>query len=144
MASVRLDPAERRSLGVLRAAALVAIVAGGGGSLGLILFAGRRNPSVFLILLFAVWVLSPFVALALANSRSAHWAIMTRKALYIVTLIVTLGSFAMYVDVVLRPPRSAPASRFLVVPLASWLLMTIVVAIAAWMARSRSDRDARA
>lgn len=140
MASVRVAATERGSLGILHAVALIAVVAGAVGSLGLMLFAGRRNPSVLLIVLFAIWVLSPFVALALANLGSAHWSIATRKALYIVTLVVTLGSFAMYADVVLRPPRATPASRFLVVPLVSWLLMTTVVPVAALISRRQSPR----
>jgi hypothetical protein len=144
MASVRVGTPERGSLGVLRAAALIAIVAGAAGSLGLMLFAGRRNPSVFLIALFAVWVLSPFVALAWANMRSTRWSAATRKALYLVTLVLTVGSFALYADVVLRPPRATPASRFLLVPLASWLLMTMGVSTAALISRRRSDRGARA
>jgi len=51
--------------------------------------------------------------------------------LHIVTLVLTLGSLAIYGDVALRPPRSTPAFMFIVVPLGSWLLMTIVVSIAA-------------
>src|SRR5262245_21009562 len=58
------DPA---SLRVLSASAQIAVVAGAGGSLGLMLYAGRRNPSWILLLLFAIWVLSPFVAAVLAN-----------------------------------------------------------------------------
>jgi hypothetical protein len=144
MASVRVGTPERGALAVLRAVALIAVVAGAVGSLGLMLFVGRRNPSIFLIALFAIWVLSPFVALALANVGSARWSIATRKALYLVTLVVTLGSFALYADVVLRPPRATPASRFLVVPLGSWLLMTIVVPIAAWISHRRVNRGAGA
>ena len=140
----RKETAEHGSLGVLRAVALIAVVAGAAGSLGLMLFAGRRNPSVLLIGLFAIWVLSPFVALAVANMRSTRWSVTTRKVLYLVTLVLTLGSCALYADVVLRPPRATPASRFLVVPLASWLLMTMAVPIAALISRRRSHRGARA
>lgn len=52
-------------LGLLRAVALIAVVAGAGGSIGLMLWAGHRNPSRLLIVLFAIWVLSPFVALVI-------------------------------------------------------------------------------
>ena len=74
----------------LRAVALLAVVAGAGSSLGLMLRAGRRTPR-FLLVLFVFWVLSPFVALAWANMVSTRWSAVTRMTLYCVTLVVTLG-----------------------------------------------------
>ncbi|HEX7198860.1 MAG TPA: hypothetical protein VF213_05265, partial [Dongiaceae bacterium] len=53
-------------LGFLRRAALIAALAGAAGSLGLMHRAGHRNPSRLLVLLFALWVLSPFTALVWA------------------------------------------------------------------------------
>ena len=53
-------------LGLLRGMALIAVVAGAVGSLGLMLRADQRTPR-FLLVLFFFWVLSPFVALAWAN-----------------------------------------------------------------------------
>jgi len=45
---------------VLRAAALIALLVGAVGSVGLMLHAGRRKDSPRLLLaLFAIWVLSP-------------------------------------------------------------------------------------
>ena len=41
----------------------------------------------------------------------------------IVMLILALGSVAIYADVAFGPPREKPAFVFLVVPLASWLLI---------------------
>ncbi len=43
-------------------------------------------------------------------------------------LIVALVSLALYADVVIRPPARTPAARFLMVPLASWVLMALAVA----------------
>jgi hypothetical protein len=54
-------------------------------------------------------------------------------------LVVTLGSLAIYGDVLLRPPKKA-AFPFLVVPFGSWLLMTIAVPVAALISRRRSRR----
>ena len=53
-------------LGFLRVVALIAVVAGSLGSLGLMLRAGQRSPRLLLVL-FTIWVLSPFVALVWAN-----------------------------------------------------------------------------
>jgi hypothetical protein len=130
-------------LGLLRAVALIAVVAGAGGSVGLMLWVGHRNPSRVLLILFTIWVLSPFVALILAQMVSKRWSVLTRATLYSVMLVVTLGSLAIYGDVLLRPPKKA-AFPFLVVPFASWLLMTIVVPIAALISRRRSRRGAGA
>ena len=78
-------------------------------------------------------------ALVFALIVSKDWSVLTRATLYGVMLILTLGSLALYGDVVLRP-RSQPAFMFLVVPLGSWLLMAIVVPIAAFVSRRRSHR----
>jgi len=103
-------------LGLLRAAARIAVVAGAVGSIGLMLRAGQRTPR-FLLVLFTIWVLSPFVALAWANVVSKRWSVLTRATLYSVTLVITLGSLAIYGDVVVvAPPGSANTFVFVVVP----------------------------
>ncbi len=125
-------------LGVLRAVALIAVVAGAGGSVGLMLRAGRRTPWLLLVL-FVIWVLSPFVALAWANMVSKRWSVLTRATLYCVTLVLALGSLAIYGGLVSPPAGSAPAFVFVAVPPVSWLLLATVVPLAAWISRRRSD-----
>ena len=49
---------------------ILAVVAGAVGSVGLMLRAGRSTPRLLLVL-FVIWVLSPFVALAWANMVSS-------------------------------------------------------------------------
>jgi len=126
-------------LGLLHAVALIAVVAGAGGSVGLMLWVGHRNPSRVLLGLFVIWDMSPFIALLLADMVSKRWSIITRATLNIVMLVLALSSLALYGDVVLRP-RPQPAFMFLVVPLGSWLLMIIVVPIAALISGRRSRR----
>lgn len=132
-----------RFLGLLHAVALIAVVAGALGSVGLMLWVGRRNPSRVLLVLFAIWDLSPFIALVLADIVSKRWSVLTRATLYGLMLILALSSLAFYGDVVLRP-RPQPAFLFLVVPLGSWLLMMIVVPIAALISARLSSRGAGA
>jgi hypothetical protein len=132
----------RGELGLLHASALTAVVAGAVGSLGATLWVGRHNPSLFLMVLFAVWVLSPFIALLLADKLSKRWPVVIRTTLHSLMLVITLSSLALYGDVVLRPPRSTPAARFLLVPLGSWLLMTIIIPIAALISGRLSRRGA--
>jgi hypothetical protein len=124
----------------LRLAALNAMLAGGVGSLGLMLRAGQRQSSRILILLFAIWVLSPFAALGWAYMASKRWSILTQATLYCLTLAVALVSLGAYGVVALGPPRAQTAFVFVVVPPASWLLMAIVVPIAALISRRRGSR----
>jgi hypothetical protein len=131
---------QRRWLGVLRGAALLAVVLGAAGSVGLMLHAGRRNPSRLLLVLFAMWVLSPFVVLLWANVISKGWSVATRATLYSVMLFLTLGTLAIYGFVALGPPRAKTAFVFVIVPPMSWLLSTIVVPIAALLSRRPSRR----
>jgi hypothetical protein len=130
-------------LGLLHAVALIAIVVGAGGSVGLMLWIGHRNPSRVLLGLFVIWDLSPFVALLLADMLSKRWSVITRATLHIVMLVIALSSLALYGDVVLRR-RPQPAFMFLVVPLISWLLMTIVIPIAALISGKLTRRGAGA
>jgi hypothetical protein len=130
-------------LRLLHAVALSAVVIGAVASVGLMICVGHRNPSRLLLALFVIWDLSPFIGLVLADMISKRWSVITRTTLYGVMLILTLGSLALYGDVVLRP-RPQPALRFLVVPLGSWLLMTIVVPIAAIISGRLSGRGAGA
>lgn len=130
-----------RFLGLLHTVALTAVLAGAVGSVALMLWVGHRNPSRLLLALFVIWDLSPFVALLLAGIVSKRWSVLTRATLYGVMLIITLGSLALYGDVVLRP-RSQPAFMFLVVPPGSWLLMMIAVPIAALISGRLSRRGA--
>jgi hypothetical protein len=111
----------------LHSAALIALLAGAVGSFGLMLFAGRRNPSRILMLIMAVWVLAPFMALAWANLISKRWSVLTRATLYSVILVLALASLAVYGIGALRPPKAHAAFVFVVVPPASWLLVLIVV-----------------
>src|SRR5712691_218042 len=66
-------------LGLLRAVARIAVVAGPVGSVGLMLWVGHRNPSRVLLALFVIWDLSPFVALVLADIVSTRWSVLTRR-----------------------------------------------------------------
>jgi hypothetical protein len=127
---------------LLRTVARCAVVAGALGSLGFMLRAGRRTPR-FLLVLFVIWVLSPFVALAWASMVSKRWSILAQTTLYCVTLVLTLGSLAIYGGLVVPPAGSPAAFVFVLVPPVSWVLLT-VVPIAALISRRLSQRGAGA
>jgi hypothetical protein len=132
---------ELRSLRVLRAAALIALPAGAAGSIGFMLRAANRNPSRVRLILFAIWVLPPFVALVFATIVSKDWSVLTRTTLYGVILVLTVSTMVIYGDVALGPPRAKTAFAFVVVPPASWLLIAITISTATLISRRRSARS---
>ena len=129
-----------RFLALLHAAALAAVVAAAGGSAGAVLWVGRHNPSSVLLLLFALWVVSPFIGLQLADMFSKRWSVRTQATFHSVTLALALASLAVYWYVALTPPTPTPAFVFLVVPLASWLLMAAAVPAAARISATPARR----
>ena len=109
--------------------------AGAAGSVALLLYVGHRNDSSILLLLFSIWVTSPFVALILTNMASKRWAASTRRALCGVILILALGSLTLYANAASIPAGSRHAFPFLVVPLGSWLLLITTIPLAALVSR---------
>jgi hypothetical protein len=92
------------------------------------------------MLLFAAWVLSPFVAAVVAHVVSKRWSVLTRVTLSVVMLVLTLGSLFIYGNTALGHPTAKVGFVFLMVPLASWLLAGIVVPIAAFISGRLSGR----
>lgn len=123
----------------MRTTSLIVVVVGAAGSVGLTLYAGRHSDSLTLKVLFALWVLSPFLGLILAGATRL-WSIFTGSARYSAMLVVSLGSLAIYGVRVLRPPKAQAAFVFVVVPLVSWLLIAVVVPLATWLAGRQSHR----
>jgi len=127
------------TLSLLRTVAVVVVLAGVVGSISLVLYKGRNNDSVLLIALFVTWVLSPFIALLVANVVSKRWSNLTRMTLYSLMLVLTLGSLVSYSGA-LSPAGTKTAFVFLVVPLISWLLIAIVLPIAGSLSRRLASR----
>lgn len=125
------------SLSRLHVAALIAMVAGAVGSLGLLFHASQRRPAPLMII-FVIWVLSPFLALVFLDRILPHRSTITRATLYVVMLAVALGSVAIYAHDALRPPKAQAAFVYVMVPPASWLLGAIVIAGTALLSGRRS------
>jgi hypothetical protein len=123
-------------LNKLRPAAQVTTLAAGVGSVALVWWVGRGNPSLLLMALFTLWVLSPFVALIIAD-RLWHRLALSRATLLCLMLIVDIASVSAYLDVATRPPRTTPASVFVIIPLVSWGMITIVVSVSAFISHRR-------
>jgi hypothetical protein len=118
-------------VGLLRGMALIAVLAGAVGSFVLMVRAGQRNPSRLLLILFAFWVLAPFMALVGAHVVSKRWSILTRATLCAVMSVIALGSLAIYGSLDFGLLRAKTGFIFLVVPAGSWLLIATAVPIAA-------------
>ena len=98
-------------LGILRTASLIAGLAGAVGSFVLMLISHPHAP-LLLIVLFTLWVLSPFCALVLASMISNRWPALVRTTLYCIVFILTLASLAIYGYIFMWPPQSSPAAAF--------------------------------
>ena len=79
---------------------------------------------------------------AVAGGAVGSLALMFHaRALYVVMLVIALGSLAIYADDARGHRRPQAAFVYVAVPPASWLLLGVVVPIAAVMARRRTRRE---
>ena len=123
----------------LRLAALIAAPVGAVGSVALMLLAGK-NPPIFLLLLFVLWVLGPFIVLILALMVSKRWSVLTRKTLYVMMLFLTTASLAIYGYFVMWRPQPTPTAVFVILPLASVLIAIMTIATAVLISRRQMSR----
>jgi uncharacterized membrane protein YsdA (DUF1294 family) len=118
----------------MRTTALVALIAGATGSIGLFLHAKQHPPPV-LVVLFIIWVLAPFAVLGVAQLVSKRWAPGAQATLHVVTLFVALASLLIYGDDALHHRTAHPAFVYVAVPPASVLASVVAISIAALVAK---------
>jgi hypothetical protein len=123
-----------RNIGRLRLAALIVMGVSVAISICLFLRAGQRTPRL-LLLGMAFWVLSPFAILGWLNVASKRWSTSTRATIYCVSLLISLGTLAVYGDDARGHRRAQAAFVYVIVPPASWLLMAITVPVPALISR---------
>jgi hypothetical protein len=127
------------ALSGLRSTALFVSAFGAVGSIGLFRHA-RQHPPLLLAILFVIWVFAPFGLLAVANLLSNSWPVAVRKTLYVVTLVVTVASIAIYLDDNFYHRTAHPAGVWVAVPPVSVILSAVAIAIALWQTpRNRPD-----
>jgi len=122
----------------LRTVSLILVSVGAVGSLYFMFNASRNQKSILLITLFTAWILSPFVGLFLTDKFSNRWTATARASLYWLMIILTIGSLVAYSGA-FNTPNTKNAFVFLIVPLISWLLMTIVILTARRLSRKIRD-----
>jgi hypothetical protein len=120
---------------MLRSMALISSGIGAAGSAAFMVYAGKRvgSPSL-LIVLFTVWVVSPFALLGLAIVVSKRWTDLTRVTLYRVTPIVSAAALVIYGISALSAQRPKTAVFVMVAPL-SCLFIVIAILTAAFLTR---------
>ena len=127
--------------GGMRAMAAASAIIGGVGSVALMYHVGSRNPSWLLLLMFLGWVSAPFAALLWAIRLAPRLPERERTVLYALTILIAAASLAEYTNVAFGPPPTKPARFFLMVPVASWLVMAIAAAVARSMSRGHPPRS---
>ena len=120
----------------MRFTALTALTIGAASSLGLWIHAAQHPPPL-IIVLFIVWVLSPFVVLGIGHVMAKRWAPSTQAALYWVALLVTVASLAIYADDAVAHRTAHPAAVYVVVPPTSWLVSVVALGVGAWIAKRK-------
>jgi hypothetical protein len=126
---------------VLRAAALIALAVGTVGSVALMLRTSPNMPSLNVVLI-GLWVMSPFVLLALCDRLAKRWPQLSRATIHVLALVLTLGSLVIYQAVAFGPPRPKPAFFFVLIPPISWLVIATGLVTAALVSRKRRVRSA--
>jgi hypothetical protein len=121
-----------------RSAALVAVVFGAVGSIGLLRHA-QQHPPPLIGVLFVIWVAAPFVLLGVANIFSNRWPSALGKTLYVVTLCVTVVSLAIYLDDNIAHRTAHPAFVWVAVPPASIIVTAIALGIGAIRNKKKSQ-----
>ena len=95
-----------------------------------------------LVVLIGLWVISPFLFLALGDVLSARWPLLSRPTIHVLALVLTAVSLAVYQAVAFGPPRPKPAFFFVLIPPISWLVIATCVGMAALVSRKRRTRSA--
>jgi hypothetical protein len=128
------------SINFLRRIALILVLTGAVVSLILTFHTGHKNNALILTLLFAVWVLSPYIAFLISDVISKNWSVFGRSALYCLMVFLTLGSLLCYSGI-LRLHGTKPAFVFLVVPLISWILLFMLIPLNERMTKRMSNKN---
>jgi hypothetical protein len=120
----------------LRVTALMATVFGAVGSVGLLRHA-QEHPPPLLVVLFVIWVMAPFAALAVANIVSTRWPRAVRLTLYVATILAAFASIAVYLDDNISHRTAKKAFVYVAVPPVSVIACAVAVAAVAVVAKQR-------
>ena len=114
-----------------------ALVAGATASLALTLYFGRHNPHMSITVLFAGWVTAPYVILGLVDRFLQRQAPVLQTG-RVLGWLIGVGTNLTYAIAIVRPRTVTPAAPFVAAPLLAFILIAIVIPIAARRARRTS------
>lgn len=115
----------------MRAAARLAALIGALGSSALVVYTGRHNAHPLLVVLFVVWVASPFVGYHVARRFAP-------RALDAVVTLAAVASLVVFTAAAIKPGRAVP---FVLVPGLTWVVMLVVVVASAISGRRGSSDE---
>ena len=125
----------------LQPVAQTAAVIGAVGAVALTLYAGRDNGLPFLMILMSGWVFAPFFGYAVIRKIAGRRSSFPLASIDGVVIVIAVVALAIYAQNVLHPRSSKPAAVFVAVPIASWAVMLIVVAVASFIASHEIPRQ---
>jgi hypothetical protein len=125
---------------LLRIFSIIALLAGSIVSIVLVLKGGQHNPSILLIVLFLVWVLSPFAGLVIASMKKYQRTVQIQTILYWLMIFIATISILGYSGI-LRFSGTKPAFIFLVIPIISWILIITVILIGSRQGKQSSQGE---
>ena len=108
--------------------ALIVLIIGAVVSLQYMFRAGHNQKSILLILLFATWVLLPYILLLTALFKPGRLPGLNPWVIVFLIITISLGSMLGY-NAALFIPGSKTAFRFMIIPLISLLLIITVIPI---------------
>jgi len=111
---------------------------GAAGSAALFLRAGLHSPRLLLVLM-AIWVFTPFVAILVVLKMSKSWPARAQSMFDGATLVVTLGTLVAYAYDAIRPPAAQAAFAYVMVPPVSVIALTAAL-LAAWLVTRGASR----
>jgi len=138
---IEIDKDTNSTKPVLRTSAFTAAVVATLISTGLMLRACRFNASGIALALIAVWILSPMAALVCADVVARRRPIFGQATVYRLMLIVASGSVIVYGIDAFVPLSPRAGFPYALVPLVSWMLIVVVLAIAAFKTHARAKND---
>ena len=120
----------------------MAAVVGAIASVAMLVYVGNRGGSnkaqPVVMILIAIWVLSPYVILVAGHARSGSWSDLSRVTLYWMMIVVAVISFIVYVPFGMGPIRPKPAAPFVGIPPLQWILIVAALLVAAGITRRKS------
>jgi hypothetical protein len=126
----------------LRTFAIAAAVIGAIASVAMLVYVGNRTESnraqPVVMVLIAVWVLSPYVLLVAGNALSKSWSALSHTILYWTMVAVAMTSLFAYIPAGMGPVKPKPAAPFVATPPLQWILIAVALLVAARLSRRKS------